>query len=149
MAAAAAAAVVASAARAIQRAVNCAELVLARRRTSDLHASSRPVGGTGIIWQVSRPDARSACDVWSTTINRVHRIHTGEFRRTVLMTGVDREIFARENDRMRGDDVYQELTSISCVRADVNICVRRTRCSTSNLFILIWLNLGKINVINV
>jgi hypothetical protein len=44
--------------------VNCAELVLARRRTSDLHANSRPVGGTGIIWQVSHSlGRRIACDV--------------------------------------------------------------------------------------
>lgn len=68
----AAAAAVAPAAPAIQSAVNCAEPVLARRRTSDLHTSSLPVGGTGIIWQVSRSlDRRVACDVWSTAINRL------------------------------------------------------------------------------
>lgn len=61
---AAAAPAVASAARAIQRAVNCAELVPARRRTSDLHANSGPMGGTDIIWQVSRSlGRRIACDV--------------------------------------------------------------------------------------
>ncbi|XP_018304724.1 probable serine/threonine-protein kinase fhkB [Mycetomoellerius zeteki] len=41
---------------AIQSTVNCAELMLARRRTSDLHASSQPVGGTDIIWQADNDD---------------------------------------------------------------------------------------------
>lgn len=68
------------------------------------------MGGTGIIWQVSRSlDRRVACDIWSTTINRypytVQSNRGGE-------RGLDERV-------ARCDGAYWELPCTRCSEEDL------------------------------